>query len=169
MKKTLIVALICFLASFHSVNAQNRAGAFSLSGNLSYGTDIESLGVALRAQYGFTQYLRGMAEYKYYIDRHNWSAWGVNADGHYVFSVSRAVQLYPLAGISLSRWTYDTGRSKIHGIQNYKHTENRIGLNAGFGIEVGLADNTYMQIEAKEALIKDHSQFVISLGFVYQF
>lgn len=168
MKKALIGLLICFLASYN-VNAQDQTGVFSLSGNLSYGTDIESLGVALRAQYGFTSHLRGAGEYKYYIDRHNLSAWGFNADGHYVFSVSDAVQLYPIAGMSFSRWTLDYGRSHIVGLHPLKNSHNRIGLNAGFGAQVAVGRNMFLQMEAKEALIKDHTQFVTSIGFTYQF
>lgn len=165
MKKGLIFLIICFSA-IATISAQDQFGKFSLAGNLSYGTKAESLGVGLRAQYGFGERLRGSAEYKYYIDRHNLSAWGLNVDGHYVFGASETVSLYPIGGISLTRWTYDAGRSNLEGP---KYSNNRIGLNIGFGGQVALSENTFLQIEAKEAFIKDYSQFVVAVGFMYQF
>jgi len=167
MKKLFLGLLISFLTIF-SVAAQDQTGKFSLAGNINYGTKIESLGVGLRGQYGFMDYLRGSLEYKYYIDRHNTSAWGISADAHYVFGVSNTISLYPIAGITLSRWTTDLGRSGIDGL-NEKYSNNRLGFNIGFAGQIELSDKTFLQIEAKEALIKDYTQFVISVGFMYQF
>lgn len=167
--KKLFLSLLVSLLSLYTVSAQSQLGIFSLSGNLSYGTDIESLGVGLRAQYGFTDYIRGAGEYKYYIDRHNVSAWGVSTELHYVFPVSQTVSLYPIAGASFSRWTLDTGRSKPGNLIDIKDSHNRIGASLGFGGQIAVADNIYIQIEAKEALIKDHTQFVALVGFMYQF
>ncbi len=172
MKKLLIIFFISFL-SVYGVSAQDQEGKFSLAGNLSYGTKIESLGLGLRAQYGFTENIRGALEYKYYLDRRNVSAWGTTADVHYVFGVSDAVSLYPIGGLTFSRWTLDLGRTNIPGVDlgelEAKTSENRLGLNLGFGGQIALGDNTFLQIEAKEALIKDYTQFVISVGFMYQF
>ncbi|MBK5719247.1 outer membrane beta-barrel protein [Dysgonomonas sp. Marseille-P4677] len=165
MKKILTTLLFCFTIAI-SVYSQDQTEKFSLAGNLNYGTKVESIGIGLRAQYGFTEHLRGTAEYKYYVDRHNLSAWGVNADGHYVFGVSETVSLYPIAGVNYTRWTYDPGRSNGLG---YKYSDNRLGLNIGFGGQVNVAENSFIQIEAKEALIKNYSQFVLSVGFMYQF
>jgi len=168
MKKLLLSLFICFSA-IYNISAQDQTGIFSMAGNVNYGTKIESLGVGLRTQYGFSKYIRGAAEYKYYIDRHNLSAWGITADGHYVFAVSDAISLYPLSGVTFSRWTLDTGRSKMAGIVPVKKSNNRLGVNLGFGGQISMGDNTFLQIEAKEALIKDYTQFVISVGFMYQF
>lgn len=169
MKKTLIAFFICLL-TINTASAQDQTGIFSLSGNISYGTKIESLGVGLRAQYGFIDRFRGVLEYKYYIDRHNWSAWGITADAHYVLGITNSnFAFYPIAGVTLSRWTNDTGRADIPNIDRYKESFSRLGLNLGLGFQIGLSENTFLQIEAKEALIKKFSQFVISAGFMYQF
>lgn len=165
MKKLLLVLAVCFF-SFHSVSAQDQTGRFSLGANVSYGTKIESLGIAMRAQYGFLSNVRGVLEYKYYIDRHNLSAWGWAADAHYLFNISSAVSIYPIGGVTISRWTWDPSRSKMDGI---KYSNNRIGMNLGLGTQIAMGDKTYLQVEAKEALIKDFTQFVVSVGFIYQF
>lgn len=167
MKKILLGIFILFLG-LSSVSAQDQYGRFSLAGNINYGTNIESLGIGLRGQYGFTDYIRGSMEYKYYIDRHNVSAWGITVDAHYVFGVSNTVSLYPIAGVTVSRWTTDFGRSNIAGIEG-KFSQNRLGCNLGFAGQIALSENTFVQLEAKEALIKDHTQFVVSVGFMYQF
>jgi len=167
MKKLLLGIFILFLG-LPFISAQDQLGRFSLAGNINYGTNIESLGVGLRSQYGFTDYLRGSLEYKYYIDRHNVSAWGITVDAHYVFGISNSVSLYPIAGVTVSRWTTDYRRSGIDGIDG-KFSQNRLGCNLGFAGQLALSSNTFVQIEAKEALIKDHTQFVVSVGFMYQF
>ncbi len=171
MKKLLLGLFISFL-TIYTVSAQDQTGKFSLAGNLNYGTKIESLGIGLRGQYGFMENIRGSLEYKYYIDRNSVSAWGISADAHYVFGVSDRISLYPIAGITYSRWTTDLGRIKVDGIELpevTKNSENRLGLNIGFAGQYSLTDNTFIQAEAKEALIKDFTQFVISVGFMYQF
>lgn len=73
MKKILIILTIC-LSAITTASAQDQTGKLSFAGSLNYGSKVESLGIGLRAQYGFTNHLRGTAEYKYYIDRHNLSA-----------------------------------------------------------------------------------------------
>ncbi len=170
MKKLLISIVVCFL-SVYNLSAQDQTGLISVAGNLSYGTKMESLGVGLRGQYGFTDNIRGSIEYKYYIDRRNWSAWMINTDLHYVFSASDVVSLYPIAGVSISRWTWDPERVKIDGLEKFlaKTSESRFGMNLGFGSQIAIGHKSFLQIEAKEDLIKNYSQFVISVGFMYQF
>lgn len=167
MKKIVISFLFTIVAFFPAL-AQNEAGLFSMSANLSYGTDIETLGVGIRAQYFIIDKVRAVGEYKYYIDRRNWSAWEINADGHYVFGVSDDVYLYPIGGMKFARWTHDLGRAGIPGY-NQKDSHDRIGINLGFGGQVSLAQNIYLQIELREELIKDYTQFVPLVGFMVQF
>lgn len=171
MKKLLVLLLACL--SFAYSSAQDQEGVFSLSANVNYGTEIESLGLGLRGQYGFTRNIRGVAEYKYYIDRHNLSEWEINGDIHYVFGSSEDLLFYPIAGFKFSRWTLDTSRGKSdNSFTNYtytKYSNNRFGLNLGFGTQIAVGEKTYLQPEIKYELIKDYSQFVFSLGFMYQF
>lgn len=168
MKKVILVVAFC-LVLIIPAKAQNEAGLFSMSANLSYGTEIESLGVGLRGQYFFLDKLRGSLEYKYFIDRHNLSEWEINADAHWVFGVSQKVYLYPIGGLKFARWTLDYGRANIAGVDSYKKSNNRLGLNLGFGGQISLSHNTYVQIELREELMKDYTQFVPVVGFTYEF
>ncbi|WP_163273280.1 outer membrane beta-barrel protein [Dysgonomonas sp. 511] len=168
--KKLLLSLFVLFALACNVSAQDQAGKFSLAANINYGTKIESVGFGLRGQYGILERLRGSLEYKYYMDRRDVSAWGITADVHYLIGLSYKVALYPIGGVTFSRWTADLGRTNVEGIQiDHKYSNNRMGANLGAGCQVELSERTFVQIEAKEALIKDYSQFVVSVGFMYQF
>ena len=169
MKKLLLTVVAC--VSFVFASAQNQLGVFSMSGNINYGTEIESLGIGLRTQYGFADRLRGSLEYKYYIDRRNWSEWEINADAHYLLTASETVFLYPIGGLKFSRWTFDPGRIEILGVEHNakKTSKNRLGLNLGFGGQIAMGENVFIQPEIKYEFIKDFSQFVFGVGFMYQF
>lgn len=168
MKKLLFTLFACL--SFIYSSAQDQTGLFSVAGNLNYGTEIESLGVGLRAQYGFDEHIRGVGEYKYYIDRHNMSAWEINADLHYVFGSSDELVFYPIGGLKFTRWTYDSSRGSMNSNEpKFKESYNRIGLNLGVGSQIALSEKTFIQPEIKYEFMKDFSQFVFSVGFGYQF
>lgn len=167
MKKQLILLLFA-LIYLYPVAAQTQPGQLSVSANLSYGTDIKTMGIGLRAQYTLKENLRASAEYKYYLDRRNWSAWEFNADAHYMFRVKNYAYLYPIAGLKYLRRTYDLGRAGIPGF-NIKDSHNRLGLNLGFGGQLAITENIYLQLELREELVKDFTQFVPLIGFMLQF
>lgn len=164
MKKTiyiLFLSIVSFIPSF----AQDQLGLSSVGVNLNYGSKIETIGVGVRAQYGFTEHISGIAEYKYYLSRKNWSEWEFNIDLHYMYEASKAISLYPLAGIKMSRWTYDPG----YPLEAFKRSWNRVGLNIGGGSQIALDYNIYLQPEIKYELTQDYSQFVFSAGIMYVF
>lgn len=158
---TLLLSFITFIPCF----AQDQLGLASLGVNLSYGTKIETMGVGIRAQYGFSEHVSAIGEYKYYLDRKNWTEWEFNIDLHYLYEISPFVSLYPLAGVKVSRWTYDPG----YPLERFKKSFNRIGLNIGAGSQIALDYNIYLQPEIKYELTKDYSQFVFSAGIMYIF
>lgn len=170
MRKLFTLFVVLF-AIASGASAQDQLGKFSAAANLNYGTEIESLGIGLRAQYGFTENVRGALEYKYYIDRNAMSAWEINANGHYVFGSSDELLFYPIAGLKYARWTWDPGRIDINGVvvDLEKQTFDRLGLNLGFGAQIQIGEKLFFQPELSYEIIKDYSQFVISAGIMYQF
>lgn len=172
MKKILLLLIIC--ATFvGKAKAQDQEGIFSVSGNLGYGTEVESLGIGLRAQYGFTSNIRGAAEYKYYISRNAVSMWEINADAHYVFGSRDELVFYPIAGLKFARITFDSDRiDNLPGIisdYKVKVSENRIGFNLGFGSQIAIAERLSLQPEVRYEIMKDYSQFVAMCGITYSF
>lgn len=167
MKKILLLLIICMTFA-GKANAQDQEGIFSVSGNLGYGTEIESLGIGLRAQYGFTSNIRGAAEYKYYISRNATSMWEINADAHYVFGSRDELVFYPIAGLKFARITHDLGRIDIIDTKD-KNSDNRIGLNLGFGSQIAIAERLSLQPEVRYEIMKSYSQFVAMCGITYTF
>lgn len=158
---TLLLSILCFTTGF----AQDQLGLSSVGVNVNYSSEIQSIGVGIRAQYGFSEHISGIAEYKYYLDRKNWSEWEFNVDLHYMYEASKSISLYPLAGIKMSRWTYDPG----YPLEALKKSYNRVGLNIGGGSQIALDYNIYLQPEIKYEITQDFSQFVFSAGIMYVF
>lgn len=169
MKKALF-SLIASLFLVANLAAQDQQGLFSLAGNINYGSEYDLIGFGARAQYGFTEHIRGSAEYKYYIDRRDWSEWQINMDAHYLLEASNTVSLYPIVGVRLSRWTVDTGRGSHMLPQDvYKKSTSKLGLNLGFGGQIELAYNIFLQLEPKYEISDFASQFSGSVGLMFQF
>ena len=175
MKRIIGIIAICMLFITTKASAQDQEGLFSLSANASYGTEIKSLGIGLRGQYGFTSNVRGMAEFKTYLSKDNWKAWEINADAQYVFGSSDELLFYPLVGLKYSHWTLDySDLAKIPGfggLEDYKlkTSHNRVGVNLGVGSQIALAEKVFLQPEIRYELVKDFSQFVFMCGITYQF
>lgn len=168
MKKLIATLLIC-IGFIPKISAQDQEGIFSVSANLNYGTDIETLGAGLRAQYGFTSNIRGALEYKYYFSRDNRSAWEWNANAHYVFGSKDELVFYPLVGLKFTRQTYDFSGLPEYNIPAFKKSNNRLGLNLGFGSNIAIGEKWFLQPEVSYEFIKDYSQLVISAGVMYRF
>lgn len=168
--KKILFSIIASLFLVTSISAQDQEGLFSVAGNISYGSENDLIGFGGRAQYGFTEHIRGSAEYKYYLDRRDWSEWQINMDAHYLLEASDAVSLYPIVGVRLSRWTVDTGRgSGVLPEHRYKRSTSKLGANLGFGTQIQLSYNLYLQLEPKYEISKYYSQFSGSAGLMFQF
>ncbi len=169
MKKILFALLASLLLAIN-VTAQDQEGLFSLGGNISYGSEQDLIGFGARAQYGFTDHIRGVAEYKYYLDRRDWSEWQISMDAHYLIEASQTVSVYPIVGIRHSRWTVDTSRGSLpQGVDPYKKSTSKLGANLGFGTQIELSYHVFLQLEPKYEINKYYSQFSGSVGLMFQF
>lgn len=168
MKKTLL-ALIASFFFLTNLSAQDQEGLFSLGGNISYGSKYDLIGFGARAQYGFTERIRGVAEYKYYLDRRNLSEWQINMDAHYLMEASRTVSIYPIVGLRYSRWTEDTNRSSQPILERYKKSTSKFGANLGLGTQIELSYHVFLQLEPKYEINKYYSQFSGTVGLMFQF
>lgn len=168
--KKVFFSLIISLLFVTNLSAQDQEGIFSLAGNINYGSEKDLIGFGARAQYGFTDHVRGSAEYKYYVDRRDWSEWQINMDMHYLLEASSTVSLYPIVGLRFSRWTRDTGRSSgVLPQDRYKKSTSKFGANLGCGSQIELSYNVFLQIEPKYEVSEYCSQFSGSVGLMFQF
>ena len=86
MKKIIIAACMALLGC-GSVFAQQ--GKQAIGGNLSYGTEIESVGIGLKYQYNITDQIRIEPSMNYFFKNDGLSMFDINANIHYLFPRKR--------------------------------------------------------------------------------
>lgn len=173
MKKILFfVGLLFILVG----NTYAQKGRQAIGFGLSYGTEIESMGLGLKYQYNITNPIRLEPSLNYFFENDNVSMLDVNMNFHYLCPVGRSVKLYPLLGLTFSNWMFDFGDGldvDWHGdhihIDDDHHNECRIGMNIGGGVDFELASNWTMNFEFRYQLVSDFDQAVFNLGFAYNF
>ena len=101
MKKvlTLFGLLFVLLGSAHAQKGKQAIGF-----GLSYGTEIESIGLGIKYQYNITNPIRIEPSFNYFFENDNVSMLDLNVNFHYLFPVAKSVKLYPLFGLTLSNW-----------------------------------------------------------------
>ena len=108
MKKIIIAACMALLGC-GSVFAQQ--GKQAIGGNLSYGTEIESVGIGLKYQYNITDQIRIEPSMNYFFKNDGLSMFDINANIHYLFPIASNISLYPLAGFTYTNWHLDLGKA----------------------------------------------------------
>ena len=141
MKKIIIAACMALLGC-GSVFAQQ--GKQAIGGNLSYGTEIESVGIGLKYQYNITDQIRIEPSMNYFFKNDGLSMFDINANIHYLFPIASNVSLYPLS-------------------------DGKFGVNLGAGMEFDLDKSWSLNFDIKYQLISDLDQAVFNLGVAYNF
>lgn len=192
MKKFLVIA--CALIMGMSIGqAQVRQGETAVGGNLSYGSEIKSMGIGARFQYGVMDQLRGEVGLNYFFEKDHTSWWDVNLNAHWLVNVwNNQLNVYPLAGLNYSMTTkkYDsyteTTTNKIEEFDEngnlvireetntetypaHKDEDNHIGLNVGGGVEYELNERWGVNLEYRHTIIRKVDQGVFSVGINYKF
>jgi outer membrane protein X len=171
--KKLSVCLL--LMAVMSLNGFAQKGEKAIGVNVGYGSEIESIGIGVRFNYGITDQIRLSPSFNYFFEHYGLSEWEINADVHYVFSVASKLSVYPLAGITFTRWTVDVGDlfEDLGGygldVGNTSSSVSRFGVNLGAGIGYDLTGHLSVGFEAKYTLIADFDQFVPSINVAYKF
>ena len=106
MKKILI--LVCaMMLGLGFAQAQVHQGETAAGINLVYGSEIESLGLGARFQYGILDQLRAEVGFNGFFQHNHTSCWDVNLNAHYLFPLGDKLKVYPLAGLSFTNWKAD--------------------------------------------------------------
>ncbi len=184
MKK--LLATIC--VALVSLGASAQTGDKFAGANLSYGTEIKSLGIGVKGQYFFTDNIRGEASFDYFLKKDGLSMWDVNANVHYLFGVADKIKVYPLAGLGLTNWVssgieidydydddddYDFSRSTRAGFDDDddsgSSTESKNTFNLGCGAQYELTDKINLTAELKYQIVSNFNQLVFGVGVAYKF
>ena len=153
MKK--ILTLVCALMlGIGFAQAQVHQGETAVGLNLVYGSEIESMGIGPRFQYGILDQLRAEVGLNYFFEHNHMSWWDVN--------INERLFIYPLAGLNYTMVDYK-------GDLNEKGEENHVGLNLGAGIEYELTEHFGVNLEYRHTIIRKVDQGVIGLGLNYKF
>ena len=202
MKKTLFMfaALVMLATSAYaqfSNSKSSRASSDDSRGaigvNVTYGTEVGSVGFGVKGQYRFIDQFRGEAAFEYFLKKDNVSAWDVNVNLHYLIPVANNLKVYPLAGVTYMRIIYDYGTDVNNGLSDLSDWERfynayygggssssvsddssisdgHFGANLGAGIEYDLSDSWKIGFETKYQIIgKGFSQVAFTVGAAYKF
>ena len=162
MRKILTIACMLMLG-MGIAQAQVHQGETAVGANLVYGSEIESMGLGARFQYGVTDQLRAEVGLNYFFEHNHLSGWDVNINAHYLVGLMNdQLYIYPLAGVNYTMVDYK-------GEQDMKGEENHIGLNVGAGIEYELSERFGVNLEYRHTIIRKVDQGVIGLGLNYKF
>ena len=159
MKKTFIFLCIA-IASSLSLSAEE--GDMSVGANLNYGTEISSLGLGGKFQYGITDNIRGEFAFDYFFENSGLSMFNFDVTGHYLFEMKEGFRLYPLAGITFVNSHLDFGE---FGSGN----DTGLGFKFGGGAEYDITPEVTLNAELKYSLVNTYDQMIISIGSKYNF
>lgn len=160
MKK--IFTFVCLLMLGVGVsNAQVQQGETAAGITLSYGSEIKSLGLGARFQYGILDHLRAEVGFNGFFEHDHKSWWDVNINAHYLLNLrNEQLYIYPIAGLNYT----------MKNDKKEKDEDNHIGLNLGAGIEYAFTEHWGANLEYRHTIIRGNlSQGVFSLGVNYKF
>ena len=176
MKKILTLACVLMMGMGFA-QAQVHQGETAVGANLVYGSEIESLGLGARFQYGVLDQLRAEVGFNYFFEHNRTSWWDVNINAHYLVGLwNEQLYIYPLAGLNYTmtkRGSYTDDRGDDDPTNDYlvpSDEENHIGLNVGGGIEYELNEHWGVNFEYRHTIIRSNlDQGVFGLGINYKF
>ena len=157
MKKlllTLCMALMAITASARYISEPSLQGEGAFGAHVLFGTFAPNPGIGLRTQYFIVDNVRAAVSFDYFFKHNGYSMWDLNADAHYVWNIGDSFRIYPLIGVTFASW-------KDHPLNDI---DNRVGLNAGAGIQLKLVDNLWVGAEAKMQEMRTYRQGVFNLN-----
>ncbi|MBQ9556131.1 MAG: porin family protein [Muribaculaceae bacterium] len=162
MKKILTLACMLIMG-MGLAHAQAEQGQTAAGINLVYGSEIESMGLGARFQYGIIDHLRGEVGFNYFFEHKHMSWWDINLNAHYLVNLKdNMFYIYPLAGLNYTAVDYK-------GEYNDKGENNHLGLNLGIGLEYEINDKFGVNLEYRHTIIRKVDQGIIGLGLNYKF
>lgn len=157
MKKTILLATAMIIAALGS---QAKAVDLAAGIGLNYATKFDQAGLGLKVQVGLTPNWRIQPEIIYFFQNRNVSTFQANFDVHYAFNIAPKLNVYPLAGVSFSSWSYDYSDCDAN---------TRFGVNLGAGLEYRVASRLDIFVEERGQITSDYSQSLATMGVKFHF
>ena len=156
MKKLIVLfSMMFFIITYSSA----QKGIQSAGIHLSYGTEIETVGIGMKYQYNLTNHIRFEPSMNYFFENNGVDMFDLNANAHYLFPMASNIRVYPLAGLTFARWDFGKAFDDV----------TRLGVNAGGGAEFDLTDQLMLNFELKYQFVSDFDQAIFNVGLAYIF
>lgn len=167
--------LLTFLTAFASAKAQYIVSG----GGVTFGTEVENIGINLHSLYKTEMEIRVGLGFNYYFPHREvikedelsaeTNVWAINLNGHYLFTdLHEDINVYPLAGLNVARVRVTTERTVERKTEpDYTLFKNETGYEFGGNIGVGGSYNLEKDIKPYleiKYVISRYDQFVFTLG-----
>lgn len=164
MKRILFSLLIVLVST--GIYAQK--GEMSAGGSLGLElNDNTHLLIGGRFQYNVLDQLRLAPNINYALQSSDVSAFEFNADAHYLFPIKDTkFTIYPLAGLCLYNWHYDTNIGYGSDISD---SGTEFGINLGCGTHYDFTDKVLFFGELKYTIVNNYDGLAIYAGIAYRF
>lgn len=161
MKKLTCPLLLAFAilgSILFPVETKAEKGEKSLGISGGYATYNNSGFANLFFQYSFTDHIRLAPEVGYVFRNEDKSAFEISTDLHFPFRIAKAVNVYPLVGLTYQNWHNYSGDNL-----------SQFGGDFGGGFELYLTPNLKLNLEGKYSWLKRTSGGFFDLGVAYIF
>lgn len=167
--------LTCLFATIYALPANGEEMAYPAKGEKTvcvgagYVSRNKSASAGVVFSYRFGRVF-SLAPSVDYIFRHNdYDGLMINLDTRYSLPLTTPRwDIYPLAGINITSWTYHHPRLEEESDDVTTRT-NRMGLNAGLGIAFRATPTLKLVLEGKESFVKSASTTLVKISIGYTF
>ena len=169
MKRVIILIISFFFvfSSWNTLTAQN-SGDIDLGAGITYGFDLEEIGIQAVGTYTLNEKIRVGADFIYWLSE-NESAFGasfsstlfeINGNVHYLFYNHNEFIIYALGSLGIH---YANVSVDVPGFGSESASDSELGLGFGAGAEYDLgAVKLYVE---PRFFISGFDQFALSAGF----
>jgi len=183
MKKIVIltVCLAAFVANSFGQNVikKGEQGVSSVGVILGHAITSKAFTIGADYRYNIDDRIRFAPSALYTLKNDGISSMYLNADAHYLARITDKATIYPIGGVGLSHWRWDSFIIDDleplggHGYSRtiVKETKIRIGVNLGFGGEMRITDDIIAGAEFRYNLTSErfYDQAMLLARVAYYF
>ncbi len=162
MLKKCIVAVCLLIAALPAAGIER--GEKSVGLRAGYTTSNRSGVAGLYFQYAFSSRFRLAPDVDYSFRNDGHDAFSINLNGHFPLTApSSRLTAYPLAGLNYTTWNYREPDNN-----DVSARTDRLGLNAGAGVDYLVTPTLKLGADAKFRWTRDYNSgvFTVSIGYV---
>lgn len=168
MKKVVLLALVCFAlilssqSTFAQESVKNRVGFLLAAAS----GDIDEIGIGGIGEFKVAEKISISPQLIFYFPENDVNVFEVNANVNYYFYNKDIFEFYGLAGLNLTRWSYDYEYFDGQNFRKRTNSDSELGLNIGGGINFEIG-KSFVPFSELRLTIGELDQFVISGGLKF--